>query len=55
MKIGVAGNEAVEDQFVDVFGLAVGAYARVEIGGAAVDEEDDGTGIARGGAAAGED
>ena len=46
MEAAVAGDEAVEDELVDVLGLGVSAHARVEVGGAGVDEEDDGVGIA---------
>jgi hypothetical protein len=45
----VPGDEAIEDQLVDMFRLAVGSDAGIEIGWAAVDEEDHGAGIALGG------
>jgi hypothetical protein len=38
--MGVAGYKTVKDQFVNVLRLHVEADARVEIGGAALNEED---------------
>src|SRR5437762_2973657 len=50
MEIAVASDEAVEEQLVDMFRLSIRTYARVKIGGAAVDEEYDCVWIARRGA-----
>jgi hypothetical protein len=41
----VAANEGVKDEFVDALGLSVGAYARVEVGGTALDDHDRGVRI----------
>jgi hypothetical protein len=50
---GIAGNETIEDQLIDVLGLAFSAYTGIEVRGAAFDEKDDGVRIAWHGSAAG--
>jgi hypothetical protein len=41
VELGIADDEAVKYELVDVLGLGVDADAGVEAGGAGLDEEDD--------------
>jgi hypothetical protein len=51
LKMGISFHETVEDQSIDALRLSISADARIEIGRAALDEDDHGVGIARSGAA----
>jgi hypothetical protein len=52
VEVLVSMNEGVEDEFADAFGLRVDTDARVEIVGAAFDDDDDGVGVGLAGASA---
>ena len=54
VEVRVAGDEAVEEELVDVLGLGVDADAGIEVGGAGLDEKGDG-GAGGGGVAAARD
>ena len=43
----VAIQQSVENKFVNSLGLRVDAYARIEIGGAALDDHDERVGVGR--------
>jgi hypothetical protein len=55
VEADVARNEAIEQKFVNVLRLRVGAHPRVEVGRARLDEEHYGAGIALGAAATGDE
>jgi hypothetical protein len=55
LEAGVVVDQAVKEKRIDSLRLRVGSNARIEIGGTALNEEDDGLRIARRGMATGKD
>src|SRR5579862_9463429 len=53
VQIGATGQQVVEDQVVDTFGLSVQTHARIEVGWAALNDHDQGVGVGLAGAGKG--
>ena len=45
IEVVIAVEKIVEDERVDALGLGVETYARIEVGGAALDDHDESVGV----------